>query len=81
MTTLVLFGAREINGRLFHHGDELPPGLLPREVIDQWLDRKWLLEYDNTERRSLCRLFPAFSGCKEQEQLTKAELRQYALSP
>jgi len=80
MTTLVFLGARKINDRLFHHGDEVPPGLLPPETVNQWLDQKWLAEYDFSERRSLYRLFASFSGCKEQEPLTKAELAAYALS-
>ncbi len=76
-TTLVILGPREINGTFYAHGDELPPGLLPDEAIDWWLDRKWLAEYP--ERRSLYRIFSLFSGAKEREQLDAEELSQFAL--
>jgi hypothetical protein len=79
MTTLVVIGTHDIAGVRYHHGEELPPDLLPRETVDQWLDRKWLAEYDSAYRRSLYRLFAPFSGCEEQEQLTKEELTAYAL--
>jgi len=81
MKTIIFNGHAEVGGRTFHHGDELPPGLLPPEVVDQWLDQRKLTEYDSSERRSLFRLFPAFSGCKEQEELTREELTAFALSP
>jgi hypothetical protein len=68
-TTLVVVGVREVNGQRFEHGAELPPGLLPPETVSQWHDQKWLMQYDASERRSLYRLFPTFSGCKEQEHL------------
>lgn len=74
--TLVILGAREINGTLFHHGDEVPPDLLPQEVTDRMLDQKVLAEYP--ERRSLYKLFAPFSGAKETEQ-PHAELTQFAL--
>jgi hypothetical protein len=75
--TLVLIGHREINGQQFQHGDELPPDLLPPEVVDWWLDHKWLEEYP--ERRSLYRIFSVFSGAKEQEQLDDGEMTALAL--
>jgi hypothetical protein len=80
MTTLVVNGAREINGQRFEHGAELPPGLLPREVVDQWLDCRWLAEYDVTERRSLYRLLHVFSGCTEREPLSDEELRRFTIT-
>jgi len=77
--TLVFVRHTEIGDRQFHHGDELPPGLLPREVVDQWLDHGRLQEY--RDRRSLYRLLPAFSGCNEAEPLTPEEINAYALPP
>ena len=79
MTTFVFVRHTDIGDRQFHHGDELPDGLLSREVIDQWLDHGRLQGYD--ERRSLYRLFDKFSGCKETEALTPEELNAYALPP
>jgi len=77
MTALVILGHHKICDQQFHHGDELPPDLLPPEAIDWHLDRKELVEYK--DRRSLYRLFPAFSGCKEQEQLSESELTTLGL--
>jgi hypothetical protein len=74
--TLVCIGPREINGVQFHHGDELPPGLLPQEQIDKLLDQKVLAEIP--QRRSLHRIFSAFSGAKEREPLD-SELTEFAL--
>jgi hypothetical protein len=71
--TLVVIRHAEIGGCHFHHGDELPVGLLSPEAIDLHLDRKQLVEYDSADRRSLYRLLHYFSGCTEQEQLTKEE--------
>jgi hypothetical protein len=68
MTTLVFSHHGQIGGRQFRHGEELPPGLIPREVIDHWLDQGWLKEYSQAERPSLYRLFPRFSGI---DQLTE----------
>jgi hypothetical protein len=79
MNTLVAVGPHTINGQRYEHGAELPPGLLPRETIDQWLDRKWLCEIHPSVRRSLYGLFGPFSGCKEQEPLTQEELNTYGL--
>jgi hypothetical protein len=76
--TLVLIGHREINGVQFHHGDELPPNLLPQETVDRWLDVKWLVELDSAERRSLYRIFHRFSGVKK-EPLDAEELNQFEL--
>lgn len=81
MTTLIFIGTHDISGKRYQHGEELPPDLLPRETIDQWLDRKWLAEYYTTYRRSLYRLFAPFSGCKESEPLAQEELNAYALPP
>ena len=80
MKTLVVLGTREVNNRRLAHGDELPPNLLPPEVVDWWLDHKWLVEYESSEHRSLYRIFAPFSGAKEREHLTTDELRELALS-
>ena len=79
MTTLVFIRHATIDGRQYHHGDELPPDVLTAEQIAQGLDNKALVELDSTERRSLYRLLPRFSGAKERELLTTAELTTYAL--
>ena len=75
--TLIFVRTTDIGDKRFTHGAELPPDLLPRKVIDQWLDSGRLKEYP--DRRSLHRLFACFSGCKEKEQLDKAELDAYCL--
>ncbi len=79
MKTLVIIGHRELNGVTYHHGAEMPPGLLPDELRDWWIDHGWAREYGNAERRSLYRLFSQFSGCTEREQLAKDEIDQLAL--
>ena len=73
MKTLILIRHLQIGDRQFHHGSELPPGLLPREAIDLHLDRREIVEYDASERRSLYRLLHHFSGCKETEPLSNDE--------
>ena len=80
MTTLVVIRHAQVGSRHFAHGEELEPGLIPQEVVDQWLDNKWLIELDSTQRRSLYRLFAPFSGCKEREHLTNEEKEQLCLS-
>jgi hypothetical protein len=70
--TLVVIRHLQIGDRQFHHGDELPPDLLPQEAVDAHLDRKEL--DDSTERRSVYRLLHRFSGCSETERLTTDEL-------
>jgi hypothetical protein len=75
--TLIVIRHLEIDGRTFTHGAELPPNLLTDEQVDKLLDQGRLAECP--ERRSLYRLFPAFSGAKDQEFLTDAELTAYAL--
>jgi hypothetical protein len=79
MKTIAFKGHHEINGHLYHHGEELPPGVLSQEVVNQWIDKGRLIEYDSAERRSLYQLFSTFSGAKEQEQLTRQELTAYTL--
>ncbi len=79
MKTLVLLGHHEIGGQQFHHGDELPPNTLPAETVDSWIDRKWLMELDSVERRSLFRLFAPFSRSKETEELTEEEKAELCL--
>lgn len=76
MTTLVVLRHAQVGELHFKHGEELPPGLIARELIDKWLDEKWLIELPTTERRSLYRLLHRFSGCKEREQLTLQEAAQ-----
>jgi hypothetical protein len=73
MTTLVVIKHAQVGSRHFQHLEQLPPGLLPREVIDHWLDEGWLRECEAADCRSLYRLLHRFSGAKEQEPLTKAE--------
>jgi hypothetical protein len=73
MKTLVIIRYLQVGDHIFHHGDELPHGLLPREAIDLHLDRKQLIEYDSAERRSLYRLFHRFSGCTETDRLSTEE--------
>jgi hypothetical protein len=68
MTTLVFIHHAQIGGRQFRHSEELPPGLIPREVINHWIDQHWLHEYSQEERPSLYRLFPRFSGINDQPQ-------------
>lgn len=77
--TLVFIRHYEINGRLYRHSEELPPGALPQETVDRLLDQGVLAECP--ERRSLYRLFGPFSGCKERESFTKQELTDFTLSP
>jgi hypothetical protein len=69
--TLIFVRHGQIGTRHFQHGDELPPNMLPREIIDHWLDERWLAEA--ADRRSLYRLFHHFSGCSESEQLSNEE--------
>jgi hypothetical protein len=76
--TLIAIRHLEIDGHVFHHGAEVVPGLLAKEVVDKLLDQGVIREY--RERRSLHRLFSVFSDCKDKEQLTKAELTEFALS-
>ena len=77
--TLVFIRHHEIDGRIFIHGSELQPELLAQETIDRLIDAGALKEYDSSERRSLFRLLPAFSGCNEREPLTQQECDAYAL--
>jgi hypothetical protein len=75
--TLVFVRHTDLGDRMFHHGDELPPDVLPSRVVDQFLDSGRLREV--AERRSLFRLFHVFSGCKEREPLDEHELAAYGL--
>jgi hypothetical protein len=68
MTTLVFIRHGQIGDRQFHHSEELPPGLIPREVIDRWVDQGWLKEYSQDERPSLYQLFPRFSDQPQQKE-------------
>jgi hypothetical protein len=77
--TLVFIRHGQVGSTQFQHGEELPPGLLPREIIGHWLDEHWLVELDSTQRRSLYRIFAPFSGCKECEQLSAKEVALYRL--
>lgn len=79
MTTLVARGTRTINGKQYHHGSEIPPGVLSDETVNRMLDNRELEEYDARSRRSLYRVFHRFSDCKEQESLTREELNELAL--
>jgi len=66
--TIVFARHLQIDGRQFHHGEELAPDLLAPEIIKLNLDRGYLVEVP--ERRSLFRIF---------ENLTPAERRLYCL--
>jgi hypothetical protein len=52
--------------------------LLPAAVADWWIDHGWAREFGADQRRSLYRLLPAFSGCKEHEPLM-TDLTGYTL--
>ena len=82
MHTLVVLYSLQVGDQLFRHGEELPPDLLPREAIDLHLDRRQLMELGSTERRSLYRVLPHFSGCSvtTTERLSAEEQASYALS-
>jgi hypothetical protein len=69
--TLVFIRHGQIGSRVFQHGDELPPDIISQETIAKWLDQKWI--YEDSERRSLYRIFAPFSGSKESEELTGEE--------
>jgi hypothetical protein len=75
--TLVFIRHHQIEGHQFHHGDELPIGLLSQHEIDKMIDAGQLQEH--ADRRSLYRLFPLFSGAPDQEHLTNEELTELAL--
>ena len=79
MKTLVVIRHLQIGERQFHHGEELPPDLLPPEAVDWHVDQKQLIEYDSSERRSLHRLLHRFSGCSEIERMSTVELTACAL--
>jgi hypothetical protein len=78
MKTHVCNGHQLLGEKQFRHGDELPPALLDGALLDYWLDRKWAIELDASERRSLYRLFAPFSGATESEPLDD-ELRRFAV--
>ena len=80
MKTLVVIRALQIGECHFKHGEELPPHALPREAIELHIERKHLVEYDASERRSLHRLLHRFSDCSQAERLSSAELAAYALT-
>ena len=75
---LVFIRHHEINGRLYRHSEELPPGVLDQETVHRLLDQRVLTECP--ERRSLYRLFSHFSGCAQTEALTQEELTDFTLS-
>jgi hypothetical protein len=68
----------ETGGQVFVHGAEIIPSLLAKATVNQLLDQGILCEYP--ERRSLYRIFAAFSGCNETEQLDRQESRAYSLT-
>jgi hypothetical protein len=77
--TLVAIRTLNLGDHVFHHGDEIIPGLLDNETIDKLIDQKRIREYHSADRRSLFRLFSPFSGCDQREQLTHEELDTLAL--
>jgi hypothetical protein len=74
--TLIAIHHFEIDGHVFHHGVEIIPGLIDDKTLDKLLDQGRVRE---TERRSLYRLFPAFSGATEKQSLDDDELDEFAL--
>ena len=76
--TLIAIHHLEIEGRVFHHGAEIMPGLFAQETLAKLLDQGRVRE---TEQRSLYKIFSVFSGCQESESLTPEELSAYALPP
>jgi hypothetical protein len=78
-TTLVFVRYGQVGKQRFDFGEELPPNLIPREVIDRWLDSKFLIELDSRERVSLYRVFSPLSGCTEREPLTREEIDEFCL--
>ena len=79
MTTIVNSTRHGQRDKRFGHGDEIPPNLLSPEELAARLDNGEAIEYDSRDRRSLYRLFAPFSGCTEQESLTREELNELAL--
>jgi len=79
--TLVAMHHLEIEGRVFHHGSEIMPGLIPIATLAKLIDQGGVREYDSRDRRSLYRLFSRFSGCEETEVLSDVERTAYALPP
>ena len=77
--TLVFIRQHSIDGRLFSHGSELPPGLLSEDEINRMIDRGDLREYAPSVRRSLFKIFPHFTGCAEKQPLEQQELASMAL--
>lgn len=80
MKTTICIGSHELAGQRFTHGEEIPSSVLDGELRDWWLDHKWAVEYDSTERRSLYRLLHRFSGSSETERLSNQELAACALT-
>lgn len=74
--TLIAIHHLEIEGRVFHHGAEIMPGLIAQKTVDELLDQGRVRE---TEHRSLYRIFSMFSDCAETEPLMPEELNAYAL--
>ena len=79
--TLVAMHHLEIEGRVFHHGAEIIPGLISRATLAKLIDQGRVREYDSRDRRSLYRLFSRFSGCADTEPLSDVERAAYALPP
>jgi hypothetical protein len=77
--TLIAVHQLEIQGRIFHHGSEIMPGLIPAATLAKLIDQGRVREYDSRDRHSLYRLFSKFSGCKESEPLTEEEIEAYSL--
>jgi hypothetical protein len=78
--TVVSIRFNEIGGTAYRHGDEIPPGAaLSPEEMGKLIDQGRLIAYP--ERRSLYKLFSAFSGCSEHEELDKDEASALCLPP
>jgi len=79
MKTLIVIGHPALNGVQYHHGDEIPPDALKGELLDFWADHGLVKEEDTESRRSVYRLFHAFSECSQSEQFTAMELAVFGL--
>jgi hypothetical protein len=77
--TLVSIRFNEIGGIAYRHGAEIPPGALSQDEINKLVDAGKLIAYP--ERRSLHRIFSAFSGCAEKQHLDKDEASMLLLPP
>ena len=84
MRTLICNSHHQINGRLFRHGEEIPPNFLTADELNRLIDEKKVIEIDEGYRRSVYRLFPEFAGIKTDHQtgrVSDPELAEYEILP